>query len=74
MGTRVALQLGQSKHIEFETATTEAELWEAVVEAYKKQTSEEIALQQAQVARICHASDFNFDTGKVTPWIPTTLI
>ena len=55
-------------------ATTEVELWEAVVEAYKQnKLSEEIALQQAQVARICHASDFNFDTGKVTPWTPTTL-
>ena len=45
-----------------------------VFDAYKKnKLSEDVALQQAQVARICHASDFNFDTGKVTLWNPTML-
>ena len=47
------------------------DLWPAVVAAFKKQNlSEEVALQQAQVARICHASDFNNETGKVIPWTP----
>ena len=61
-------------HRVLQDATTEAELWAAVVDAYKKnKLSEAAALQQAQVARICHASDFNFDTGKVTLWNPTML-
>lgn len=48
------------------------DLWPAVVAAFKKQNlSEEVALQQAQVARICHASDFNNETGKVIPWTPS---
>ena len=60
--------------IPVQDATTEAELWAAVVDAYKKnKLSEDVALQQAQVARICHASDFNFNTGKVTLWNPTML-
>jgi DNA polymerase-1 len=47
------------------------DLWPAVVAAFKKQKlSEDVALQQAQVARICHASDFHKDTGKVIPWTP----
>ena len=48
------------------------DLWPTVVAAFKKQNlSEEVALQQAQVARICHASDFNNETGKVIPWTPS---
>ncbi len=48
------------------------DLWPAVVAAFKKQNlSEEVALQQAQVARICHASDFDKETGKVIPWTPS---
>lgn len=48
------------------------DLWPAVVAAFKKQNlSEEVALQQAQVARICHASNFDKETGKVIPWTPS---
>lgn len=48
------------------------DLWPAVVAAFKKHNlSEEVALQQAQVARICHASDFDKETGKVIPWTPS---
>lgn len=51
-----------------------SEMWEAVVGAYAKaKLSEEVALQQAQVARICRASEFNIKTGKVIPWTPPTL-
>ena len=49
------------------------EMWNAVMAAYSKQKlSYEVALQQAQVARICRASDFNFKTRKVIPWTPPT--
>ncbi|MBU4567011.1 MAG: exonuclease [Proteobacteria bacterium] len=47
------------------------ELWEAVVAAYrKKNLGEEAALVQAQVARICRVSDYNFKQKRVIPWTP----
>jgi DNA polymerase-1 len=53
---------------------TISEMWEAVVATYAKaKLSEEVALQQAQVARICRATEFNIKTGKVIPWTPPTL-
>ena len=52
--------------------TTSADLWNATSATFKKQKlSEEVALIQAQVARICRATDFDFNTGKVIPWMPT---
>ena len=52
-------------------AETLADMWTAVTDTYAKQKlSTEVALQQAQVARICRASDFNFKTKKVIPWTP----
>ena len=46
------------------------DLWPLVVAAFKKKNlSEEHALIQAQVARICHASDLD-KSGKVIPWTP----
>ena len=52
-------------------ADTLDDMWAAVTAAYAKQKlSTEVALQQAQVARICRASDFNFKTKKVIPWTP----
>ena len=52
---------------------TSMEMWAAVVNAYsKKKLSEEVALTQARVARICRASDFDFSTGKVILWTPPT--
>jgi 5'-3' exonuclease len=50
---------------------TKREMWNAVLAAYAKQKlSPEVALTQAQVARICRAEDFNFKTRKVRPWTP----
>ena len=52
-------------------ASTIKDMWAAVTKAYAKQNlSPEVALQHAQVARICRASDFNFKTKKVIPWTP----
>ena len=51
-----------------------AEMWAAVVEAYaKKKLSENVALVQARVARICRDTEFDFNTGKVVLWTPPTL-
>lgn len=45
--------------------------WETVVKAYKKAgLSEEAALQQARVARILWASDYDFEKGRVVLWKP----
>jgi DNA polymerase-1 len=45
--------------------------WEAIVSHFKKAgLSEEEALVQARVARICRASDFNFKTKEVRLWTP----
>ena len=46
------------------------EMWEKVVAAYEKaEFSEEFALIQARLARICRTGDFDFDTGEMT-WNP----
>ena len=46
------------------------DLWPLVVKAFQsKKLSEEHALVQAQVARICRASDID-KSGKVIPWTP----
>jgi 5'-3' exonuclease len=48
------------------------EAWDRVVEAFKKRKlTEEDALIQARVARICRASDFDLGSKKVIPWEPT---
>ena len=58
-------------HRILEEAKTVEEMWEMVVQAYQKQgLSKSVALQQAQVSRICHASDFDERKGKVIPWTP----
>lgn len=45
--------------------------WAAVVAAYEKQgLSEDVALTNARVARICRASDYDFRKGKVILWNP----
>lgn len=45
--------------------------WESVLAVYAtKNLEERDALTQAQVARICRASDFNYKTQKVIPWTP----
>lgn len=47
--------------------------WPAIVEAYQKAgLSEEVALQNARVARILRASDFNLDTETVKLWKPSS--
>lgn len=46
-------------------------LWEGVVSHYHKAgLTEEDALLQARIARICHHTDFNFKTKEVIPWTP----
>jgi len=56
-----------------EGCTNVSEMWDAVVKAYsKKKLSEHVALVQAQVARICRSTEFDFNTGKVIPWTPPT--
>ena len=50
---------------------TSADLWDATLATFKKKKlSEEVALIQAQVARICRSSEFDFDNQKVIPWTP----
>ena len=45
--------------------------WELICEAYgARQLTEEDALIQARVARICRASDYNFKTKEVILWTP----
>lgn len=49
-----------------------ARRWEAVVQRYAKEgLTEKDALVQARVARICRASDYNFDTKEVILWQPS---
>lgn len=49
-------------------------LWSGVVAAYlDKGLSERDAIIQAQVARICHHSDYNFQQKKVIPWSPPNM-
>ena len=48
--------------------------WEAVVSAYLKAgLSEEVALENARLARILRHGEYDIDTGEVTLWTPTTL-
>lgn len=45
--------------------------WKAVVECYKKAgLGADVALQNAQVARICRAEDYDFEKKEVIPWQP----
>lgn len=53
--------------------TGRAAYWDSVVDVYEsKGLTEDDALIQARVARICRASDFDFKTKKVIPWTPQT--
>jgi len=48
-----------------------AETWRRIVELYiSKGLTEEDALVQARVARICRHTDFNYKEKKVIPWTP----
>lgn len=50
---------------------TYADMWPVVVKAYeKKGLSEEVALVQAQIARICRRDDYDFKKKEVIPWKP----
>jgi DNA polymerase-1 len=50
------------------------EYWTAVVKAYAAAgLSEEEALVQARVARICRATDYNFTTKQVKLWTPPVI-
>lgn len=51
--------------------TTYTEGWPLIVAAYKKAgLSEEVALENARVARICRAEDYSFKEKKVKLWNP----
>jgi len=46
-------------------------VWEAIVSHFKaKGLTEADALAQAQVARICRNTEYNFKTQEVKPWQP----
>ena len=46
-------------------------IWDVIVQEYvKKGLTEEKALQQARVARICRAENYNYDKGEVILWEP----
>jgi len=46
-------------------------MWEAVVAQYEKQNlSAQDALLQARLARICRASDYNFERQRPILWHP----
>lgn len=50
---------------------TIAAMWPVVVQAYeKKGLSEEVALVQAQIARICRRDDYDFKRKEVILWKP----
>lgn len=50
---------------------TYADMWPVVVKAYaKKGLSEEVALVQAQIARICRRDDYDFKRKEVILWKP----
>lgn len=50
------------------------ELWDEVLHAYaSKRQTEEDALVQARVARICRWTDYNYTTKKIRLWSPTML-
>lgn len=50
---------------------TYADMWPVVVKAYeKKGLSEEVALVQAQIARICRRDDYDFKRKEVILWNP----
>lgn len=45
--------------------------WERIVAMYHKaKLGPEVALVQAQIARICRAADYDFKNKKVIPWMP----
>ena len=45
--------------------------WEEVLKAYEAaKLTEQDALQQARVARICRVEDFNYKLGDVNLWTP----
>jgi DNA polymerase-1 len=55
------------------TEKTYAAMWSIVVKAYeKKGLSEETALVQAQMARICRRDDYDFKRKEVILWTPPT--
>jgi DNA polymerase-1 len=63
--------IGPKKAEKLLDGTPREDWWSAIVEAYeKKDLTEEDALAQAQVARICRAEDYNFETREPILWTP----
>ena len=59
------------KKAEFILANNHGTPWEQIVHTFEtKGLTEEDALVQAQVARICQYENYNYDTAEVIPWTP----
>lgn len=53
---------------------TGADAWAAIVTAYEKAgLSEDVALMNAQVARICRHTEYDFKKAEVIPWQPERM-
>lgn len=51
--------------------TKEGSYWDNIVEAFEKAgLSEEVAIEQAQLAHILHDGEYDLSTGEVTLWTP----
>ena len=75
IGPKTAEKILQAALAEGTTEANPAQLreiyWQHVVKAYAKAgLSEEEALTQARVARICRNSDYDFKTKQVILWSP----
>lgn len=65
--------IGPKKATAVMNTAVHATVWEAIVETYQaKGLTEADALQQARVARICRASDYDFDKQEPILWTPPT--
>lgn len=63
--------IGEKKATKLLEETPQEDWWEAIVEAYEKRDlTEEIAIQQARVARILRADDWDFETNSLRLWNP----
>lgn len=61
----------RAEDILIQAVVDEKSIWEAIVEAYEaKGLTEEYALQQARVARILRAEDYDFENQEVILWAP----
>ena len=63
--------IGEKKATKLLNETPRKDWWSAIVDAYaNKDLTEEDAIQQAQVARILRAEDWDFETDTLRLWTP----